>query len=252
MARFTGKTVIVTGAASGIGQAAVQRFTAEGANVLAADLNIDSMKDFDAENVVAHQVDVSQLDQVEAMVKAAVDQFGQLDVIVNNAGVLCEGTVTEVTLDDYRKVMNINVDGVFYGCRAAYPELKKTQGCIVNTSSISGLGGDGSMIGYNMSKGAVTQLTRSLARDSGRDGVRINAVAPTLVHTNLTAEMKKDKPLMDAFAKAIPLGRGAQPEEIAAVIAFLASDDASFVHGHVMPVDGGLDGSNGQPDSSEF
>ena len=108
------------------------------------------------------------------------------------------------------------------------------------------------MIGYDMAKGAVSQLTRAMARDSGRDSVRVNAVAPTLVHTGLTADMEDDKALMDAFAKAIPLGRGAQPEEIASVIAFLASDDASFVHGLVMSVDGGLFASTGQPDFKDF
>ena len=256
MNRFAGKTVIVTGAGSGIGQATARRFAQEGANVMAADVEEDglaeTLKGVDASRVVTRVVDVSDQAQVEAMVKAATDRFGRLDVMVNNAGVGCDGTVTEMAMDDYRKVMAINVDGVLFGSRAAYPELKKTKGCIVNTSSISGLGGDGAMIGYNMAKGAVSQLTRAMARDSGRDGVRVNAVAPTLVHTGLTADMEDDKALMDAFAKAIPLGRGAQPEEIASVIAFLASDDASFVHGLVMSVDGGLFASTGQPDFKDF
>lgn len=256
MARFAGKTVIVTGAGSGIGQATARRFASEGANVLAADQDADGLAetvaDLDGSRVVTRIVDVTDQAQVEAMVKAAVERFGALDIIHNNAGVGCDGTVQTMTLEDYRKVMAVNVDGVLFGCRAAYPELKKTKGCIVNTASISGLGGDTEMLGYNISKGAVANLTRALARDSGKDGVRVNAVAPTLVHTGMTAEMEDNKPLMDAFAERIPLGRGAQPEEIAAVVAFLASDDASFVHGHVLSVDGGLAASTGQPDFGRY
>lgn len=256
MTRFEGKTVIVTGAGSGIGRATARRFADEGARVLAVDVDADglagTLAGLDETKVFSRIADVSRLDEVEAAVQAAVDRFGALDVMVNNAGIGCDGTITAVSLEDYRKVMAVNVDGVFHGCRAAYPELKKTRGVIVNTSSISGLGGDGAMIGYDMSKGAVSQLTRALARDSGRDGVRVNAVAPTLVHTGLTEDMEDDKALMDAFAKAIPLGRGARPEEIASVIVFLASDDASFVHGLVMSVDGGLFASTGQPDFKDF
>lgn len=256
MTRFAGKTVIVTGAGSGIGQATARRFASEGANVLAADRDEDGLAEtvegLDTSRVITRVVDVSKLEEVEAMVAAAVEHFGQLDVIHNNAGVGCDGKVEDMKLEDYRKVMAVNVDGVLFGCRAAMPELKKTKGCIINTASISGIGGDGGMLGYNISKGAVANLTRALARDSGRDGVRVNAVAPTLVHTGMTVEMEDNKPLMDAFAKAIPLGRGAQPEEIAAVVAFLASDDASFVHGHVLSVDGGLAASTGQPDFTEF
>ncbi|WP_395944769.1 SDR family NAD(P)-dependent oxidoreductase [Brevundimonas sp.] len=256
MTRFAGKTVIVTGAGSGIGQATARRFASEGANVLAADQDADGLAEtlsgLDASRVITLVVDVANQDEVEAMVKAAVDRFGRLDVIHNNAGVGCDGAIEDMKLEDYRKVLAVNVDGVLFGCKAAYPELKKTKGCIVNTASISGLGGDSEMLGYNISKGAVANLTRAIARDSGKHGIRVNAVAPTLVHTGMTAEMEDNRPLMDEFAKLIPLGRGAQPEEIAAVVAFLASDDASFVHGHVLSVDGGLFASTGQPDFSLF
>lgn len=244
MNRFTKKTVVVTGGGSGIGAATARRFACEGANVLMADQDEDALTEtldgLDTSRVITHVIDVTNQKAVEAMVEAAVSRFGGLNVIVNNAGIGCEGTITEVDMDDYRAVMATNVDGVFYGCRAAIPELKKSRGCIVNTCSISGLAGDGGMVGYNTAKGAVANMTRALARDHGPDGIRVNAVAPSFVHTSLTAEFEKDEGLMQAFANAIPLGRGAQPEEIASVIAFLASDEASYIHGQTILVDGGM------------
>ena len=143
--------------------------------------------------------------------------------------------------------MAVDVDGVFYGCRAAVPHLIKSKGCIVNVSSVSGLGGDWNMSFYNAAKGAVTNFTRALALELGPHGVRVNAVNPGLTLTGLTAGMDKDAALMAKFRERIPLGRAAQPDDIAGVIAFLASDDARFVNGVNLPVDGGLFASNGQP-----
>ena len=139
--------------------------------------------------------------------------------------------------------MAIDVDGVFFCTRAALPHLLPTKGNIVNVSSVSGLGGDWNMSFYNAAKGAVTNLTRSLAQK----GVRVNAVNPGLTFTDLTEDMKDDAELMQRFADRIPLGRAAKAEEVADVIAFLASDDARYVTGVSLPVDGGLMASNGQP-----
>jgi meso-butanediol dehydrogenase/(S,S)-butanediol dehydrogenase/diacetyl reductase len=187
------------------------------------------------------------MEAVQGLVRAAVDRFGALHVMVNNAGVAPEGKITEASPDDWRKVMAIDVDGVFHGCRAAIPELAKTRGSVVNVSSVSGLGGDWGLSFYNAAKGAVTNFTRALAMDHARDGIRINAVCPSLTRTDLTEEMYGNRELMAKFAERIPMGRGAEPEEIAAVIAFLASDDARFITGVNLPVDGGLTASNGQP-----
>ncbi|AOB29930.1 3-oxoacyl-ACP reductase [Bordetella sp. H567] len=251
MNRFEGKVVVVTGAGSGIGAATAQRFAREGANVVLAGRTESKLRQaaqgLDGGRVLIHTADVSRLDEVEALVQAAVQRFGRLDVMVNNAGTAVEGTVTEASPNDWRTVIATDLDGVFHGCRAAMPELIKTRGCIVNVSSVSGLGGDWRMSFYNAAKGAVTNFTRALAMDHGRDGVRVNAVCPSLTRTEMTKDMYADKALMDKFAERIPLGRGAEPEEIAAVIAFLASDDAVFVTGVNLPVDGGLSASNGQP-----
>jgi len=181
------------------------------------------------------------------MVAATLARFGQLDVLVNNAGVAPTGPFLEASVEDWRKVMSIDVDGVFYCTRAALPHLLEVKGNIVNVSSVSGLSGDWNMSFYNAAKGAVSNLTRSLALELGAKGVRVNAVNPSLTFTDLTQGMKDDADLMAKFADRIPMGRGAEPEEVADVIAFLASHDARFVTGVNLPVDGGLMASNGQP-----
>jgi len=184
---------------------------------------------------------------VEGLVRATVDKFSRLDVMVNNAGVASEGRATEDSVDAWHKVISIDLDGVFHGARAALPHLIKTRGCIVNTASVSGLGADWNMSFYNTAKGGVVNLTRSLALDYGRDGVRINSVCPSLTRTDLTTDMFKDEALVAKFRERIALGRTAEPEDIADVIAFLASEDARFITGVNLPVDGGLSASNGQP-----
>ncbi|WP_247887429.1 SDR family oxidoreductase [Azospirillum sp. SYSU D00513] len=251
MQRFIGTVAIVTGAGSGIGAATARRFAAEGASVILAGRTESKLRavadGLDPDRTLVHAVDVSDQPAVERMVAAAVDRFGRLDVLVNNAGVATTGPLTETSTEDWRKVMATDVDGVFYGCRAAVPHLLKTKGCIVNTSSVSGLGGDWNMSVYNAAKGAVTNFTRSLAMELGPKGVRVNAVNPSLTFTAMTEDIKEDEALLAKFRERIPLGRAAEPEDIAGVIAFLASEDARFVNGVNLPVDGGLSASNGQP-----
>ncbi|MBX9933993.1 MAG: SDR family oxidoreductase [Methylobacterium sp.] len=251
MSRFEGKTVIVTGSGSGIGAATARRFAREGACVV---LNGRTREKLDRVAADLHQTrtlvqpgDVSHQAGAEALISATVAQFGRLDVLVNNAGVAPTGPFLETAVEDWRKVMAIDVDGVFFCTRAALPRLLETKGSIVNVSSVSGLGGDWNMSFYNAAKGAITNLTRSLALELGSKGVRVNAVNPSLTFTDLTKDMKDDEALMQKFAERIPLGRGAEPEEVADVIAFLASHDARFVSGVNLPVDGGLMASNGQP-----
>lgn len=251
MHRFKGKVVIVTGAGSGMGEATAHRFSEEGANVVLVDRNADDVKrvaaELPAERTMVQVVDVSQSSAVDAMISVVVAKFGRLDVVVNNAGVHEAGEPTDITDERWRNVMRTDADGVFFGCRAAIPHLEKTQGAIINTASVSGIGGDWGMSPYNAAKGAVVNLTRALALDLGRKGIRVNAVCPSLTRTGMTEEMLKDETLVSKFKERIPLGRVCEPREVAAVIAFLASDDASFVTGANIAVDGGVSASNGQP-----
>ncbi len=251
MTDFAGKVVIITGAGSGIGAATARRFSRDGYAVTLVGRRksklLDVAKELDAGRTLVHVADVSDQAAAEAMVQATISAFGHLDVLVNNAGIARMGPFLDMAVEDWRKVMAIDVDGVFFSIRAALPKLLETKGNIVNVSSVSGIGGDWNMSAYNAAKGAVTNLTRSLAMELGSKGVRVNAVNPSLTFTEMTDGMKDDEALMAKFAERIPLGRGAEPAEVADVIAFLAGRDARFVTGVNLPVDGGLSASNGQP-----
>jgi len=168
-------------------------------------------------------------------------------VLVNNAGIATFGPFAQTTTQDWRKVMGTDLDSVYFASREALPHLLTTKGSIVNLSSASGLGGDWGMSSYNAAKGAVTNFTRALALEYGSRGVRVNAVAPSLTSSEATADLEKIEAVMAAFVSRLPIGRAAKPDEIASVIAFLASEDAIFVNGVVLPVDGGISASNGQP-----
>ncbi|MGZ5046040.1 MAG: SDR family NAD(P)-dependent oxidoreductase [Usitatibacter sp.] len=251
MMRFEGKVVIVTGAGSGIGEGTARRFSAEGATVVLVGRHKGSInavaKDLPSERTVARVADVSKYREIEAVVASTAKRFGRLDVLVNNAGIFKGSTVTKTTPGEWQEVMDTNAGGVFNGSKAALPHLIRTKGCIVNTASVSGLGGDWAMSAYNASKGAIVNLTAAMAMDYGKDGVRVNSVCPSLTLTGMTKDMAKKPALMAKFKERMPLGRIAMPADIAAVIAFLASDDARFVTGVNLPVDGGMSASNGQP-----
>ncbi|MBR1175307.1 SDR family oxidoreductase [Bradyrhizobium sp. KB893862 SZCCT0404] len=251
MNRFEGKIVIVTGAGSGIGAGTARRFLREGATVVVNGRREHKLREtiagFDPGKSLVHPGDVADEGYVKRLVEDTIARFGKLDVLVNNAGFAIFGPFAQTTTQDWRRILATNLDAVYFGCREALPHLLKTKGSIVNLSSASGLGGDWGMSSYNAAKGAVTNFTRSLALEYGSRGVRVNAVAPSLTTTEATADIVKMGAAMAAFRDRSPIGRSATPDEIASVVAFLASDDAIFVNGVNLPVDGGLHSSNGQP-----
>jgi meso-butanediol dehydrogenase/(S,S)-butanediol dehydrogenase/diacetyl reductase len=248
---FEGKAVLITGAGSGIGAAAARAFARAGAMIAAADKDNDELKelekDLGSEKLLTKKMDTSDPDDCEDLIQAAVKKFGKIDVLVNDAGIDHMGAVDEGGLNDWKRVMETDLNGYFYMVRFAIPHLRKQKGAIVNVSSVSGLGGDWNHSFYNAAKGAITNFTRALALDEAKHGVRVNAVNPSLVYTAMTEKMKAKPELIKKFEERIPMGRGAQPEDIAGPILFLASEAAHFVTGVNLPVDGGLTASNGQP-----
>ncbi|MER7437947.1 SDR family oxidoreductase [Pseudonocardia alni] len=249
-----GTVAIVTGAGSGIGAATARRFAADGATVVLTGRTKEKLDDVvaGADPAVAERMhvlvaDSSDEEAITHLVDEVASGFGRLDTLVNNAAVARPGTAEQTSTEQWRFVHAVDVDGVFFASRAAVPHLRTTRGSIVNVTSVSGLGGDWANVAYNSAKGAVVNLTRAMALDHGGEGVRVNAVSPSLTHTEMTEGMTGDEDLISRFADRIPIGRGGEPAEVADVIAFLAGPDARFVTGVNLPVDGGLSASNGQP-----
>lgn len=245
------KVAIITGAGSGIGEAAAKRFAKDGFKVVLngrTESKLQKVADaIGTDDVLVVSGDVSSPDDVSNLIKQTVEQFGQIDVLVNNAAIAVMGGIDDVSFEDWNKQLSINAGGVFLAIKEALPYLRKTKGNIVNVSSVSGIGGDWGLFSYNATKGAVSLTTKALALDLAKDGVRVNAVAPSLTETEMTQGITSDADTMKKFSERIPMGRAAHPEEVADVIAFLASQDARFVNGVILPVDGGLNASNGQP-----
>ena len=244
MSGFEDKVAIVTGGASGIGEATAAKLLSEGANVLVADVNEPART---GETLRFFRTDLTDGSAIEAMVEATIAQWGQLDILVNNAGVGALGDSVMTGPDEWERVFAVNSTAVYRCCHAAIPHMQKRGGAIVNTASISGLGGDYAMAAYNASKGAVINYTRSLAVDCAQYGIRANAVCPGLIETPLIGVAIDDPVDRDHWFERIPMGRAGQPEEIANVIAFLASDEASYVTGAILAADGGVMAHTGQP-----
>jgi Dehydrogenases with different specificities (related to short-chain alcohol dehydrogenases) len=243
------KVAIITGASSGIGRATALLFAEKGARVVAVGRNereLNLLRDESAEKggqIKIHLADIRETSQAERVVTDAIDTFQRIDVLVNAAGIIANGSIENTTLEDWDKMMSINVRSVFYLMQKCVPHLEKTAGNIVNVSSVTGLRAFPNVLAYCVSKAAVDQLTRCSALELAPKGIRVNAVNPGVVVTNLHKrsgmEEEKYEQFLEHSKTTHPLGRVGKPEEVADLIFYLASEKASWITGATYEIDGG-------------
>lgn len=247
MRRFEGKSIFVSGAASGIGRATAARFGSEGGRVACADVNLAGAEETAASiraaggDAFAIPCDVTSPGAVAEAIGEAVRRHGGLHTLANVAGIGFFRRTTETTLDEWSRMIAINLTGPFLTCKEAIPHILKSKGAIINTGSVAGLKSHPYSAAYCASKGGVVQLTRALAVEYGRKDVRINCVCPGGVETPLIGQFNlPDGVNPQVLQRIMPLGRMGKPEEVAGTIAFLASDDAMYINGATIVVDGGM------------
>ena len=240
---LTGRVAIVTGAARGIGKAVVEAFVeADAAHVVAADVLQDELNELAEahDRVTAAVLDVTDQAAWRKLAAATVAAQGGLDILINNAGILVFNLLEDTSFDDFRRLMDVNVNGVFLGIQAAAAHMKKGGGVIINTSSVSGVVPNNATGAYGASKFAVRGLTRSAALELGPHGIRVNSVHPGGVNTPMTNPFGQPQEVIDQNYQFVPLQRGCRPEEIARGVLFLASDAGSYCNGAELVIDGGM------------
>lgn len=243
--RLQGKVAVITGAASGIGEATAMKFAAEGAIVAVCDLNQANI-DVVVQNIKAaggkaagYLVDVTNKEQIEAMREAALKEFGRIDILVNNAGIVMDAQLVKMTEDQFDKVIDINLKGTYNMARALVDTMiAQGSGVILNASSVVGIYGNFGQTNYAATKFGVIGFVKTWSRELGKKGIRVNAVCPGFVATPILKDMPEK--VLQGMADKVPMKRLAEPSEIANVYAFLASDEASYINGAALEVTGGL------------
>lgn len=248
--KLEGRVSIITGSASGIGRASAQEFAREGARVVVADINQaaaqETVRQIEAAGGVALAVrtDVAEADSVQALIEQTLRSFGRLDVLFNNAAIQVNKTVEDTTVEEWAREISVNLGGVFLCSKFALPHLRKTQGCIVNMASVNAFFVEPQCAGYCATKGGIVALTKAMAIDHGKDGIRVNCICPGYIDAGLAwgyFEVQPDPAeARRAAGKLHALWRVGQPEEVARVAVFLASQDASFMTGAAVEVSGGF------------
>jgi 3-oxoacyl-[acyl-carrier protein] reductase len=243
---FEGRVAIITGGSRGIGRAIAELMASRGADLVIADYQFELAKNSASEiskqtdqKVIAVEVDVSNLEMAQTMAKTVLNEFGKIDILVNNAGITRDDLLMRMKESDWDDVININLKGAWNCSKAVLrPMMKARYGRIVNISSVSGQAGQAGQTNYSASKAGLIGLTKAMAREVASRGIAVNAVAPGFIPTALTNDLPND--LKDYILSATPMGRMGKPEEIAYAVAFLASDEASYITGQVLGVDGGM------------
>lgn len=248
MGKLDGKVAFITGAGSGMGSAQAKLFANEGAKVIAGDIQFDNVKEV-VDNItenggtaMAVEIDVADKDSIYAAVEKGLTEYGQIDVLSNTAGILDDYAPTLDTPEElWDKIMNVNLKGTYLVTNAVLPQmLEQGEGVIINITSIAGFVAGGGGAAYTAAKHGIIGYTKQLSFDYGQSGIRVNAIAPGAVASGMTKKIfEEGEAAVMESVNAVPAGRYGQPEEIAAVALFLASDDASFMHGSIVPVDGG-------------
>lgn len=241
MARLQDKVAFITGGASGMGEMMVRLFLKEGAKVIAADINEGALEEKwgSVEHVLPVKLNVADDAQWQAAMEKAAETFGKLDILVNNAGIATEKTPDQITMEEWQKLLDINGYGTFLGMKHAANYMKQEkQGSIINISSYTALVGVG-FNPYTASKGAVRAMSKAAATEYGRDGIRVNSVYPGVIETPMTSALEESKEILDMLLAMTPLGRLGKPEDVGNAVLFLASDEASYITGAEIVIDGG-------------